>query len=104
MCRILIVGEFSSSLGGIKFESLKVYLIWNTSMLLLLNHFEFENQFDDTSEQRIFDREQGIFIIVIIAYHLTLISFNCDIKFDCCLCACRIIYTIFSFEWLRPRW
>ena len=44
MCRILIVGEFSSSLGGIKFESLKVYLIWNTSMLLLLNHFEFENQ------------------------------------------------------------
>ena len=44
MCRILIIGEFSSSLGGIKFESLKVYLIWNTSMLLLLNHFEFENQ------------------------------------------------------------
>ena len=44
MCRILIVGEFSSSLDGIKFESFKVYLIWNTSMLLLLNHFEFENQ------------------------------------------------------------
>ena len=100
MCRILIIGEFSSKLGGIKFESLKVYLIWNTSMLLLLNHFEFENQLrsDDTSEQKIFDREQGIFIIVIIAYHLTLISFNCDIKFDCYLCACRIIYTIFSSE------
>ena len=44
MCRISILGEFSSSLGGIKFESFKVYLIWNTSMLLLLNHFEFENQ------------------------------------------------------------
>ena len=44
MCRILIIGEPTSSLGGIKFESLKVYLIWNTSMLLLLNHFEFENQ------------------------------------------------------------
>ena len=117
MCRISIIGESSSNLGGIKFKSLKVYSILKALMVLILNYFALENMLrSDIVSNKIYNimrirlykekinREQGIFILVSIAYHLTLIFFNCDIKFDCCQCACRIIYKIFSFEWLRLRW
>ena len=38
MCRILIIGEYSSNLGGMKFESLKVYSNLSPLMLLVLNY------------------------------------------------------------------
>ena len=54
MCCILVIGESSSNLGGIKFKSLKVYLFWNKNMLLGYHHFAFKNMLrsDNTPVQR----------------------------------------------------